>query len=152
MNLFLCLCKSNFTSILLISPFLSYSILYLFTWIFFYALANLGLWLSFPITWSLSHPILHQSTLIFFYFFINLNSRLSSSISPFISHSILNLSTPIFFYLLANLVDAYFSLLQILNSLSISHYLSLQLKKISPLLRYFMCLRRVNSFLRYSWE
>ena len=70
---------------------------------------------------------------LFFYLFVNLNSGLSSSISPFLSHTILHLSTSIFLYLLANIVDAYLSLLQILNSLFISHYIFLQQKKISPL-------------------
>ena len=98
---------------------------------------------------SISSNLSHQSTLIFFYPFVNLNSRLSFSISPFLSHTILHLSTSIFLYLLANLVDAYLSPIQI-KSLSISHYLFLQQKKISRLLRYFMCHQRANSFFRYS--
>ena len=54
--------------------------------------------------------------------FVNLTSRLSFSIFLLLSLSIPHLSTSIFFYLLANLVDAYLSLLQVLNSLSISPY------------------------------
>ena len=112
----------------LITTFLSIPILYLSSLIFS----------NFPILTFLFLIVVHQSFLIFFYLLVNHNTRISSSISPFLSHSILHLSTSIFFYLLANLVDAYLSLLQILNSLSISHYLSLQQKKISPLLRYFV--------------
>ena len=111
---------------------------HLITWIFFYLFINLNSRLSFSIFVFLSHSILHLLTSIFFYLFVNLNSRLSPSISPLLSHSILRLSMSIFFYLLANLVDAYLSLLQILNSLYIPHYLSLQQKKFSPLLRYFI--------------
>ena len=106
--------------------------------IFFYLFVNLTSSLSFSIYPFLSHSILHLSTSIFFYLFLNLNSRISSSISPFLSHSILHLSTSIFFYLLDNLVYAYLSVLQILNYPSVSHYLSLQQKKISPLQRYFI--------------
>ena len=49
LNLFLSLRQSKFTTFFLILPFLSHSILHLSTSIFFYLLANLGLWLSFPI-------------------------------------------------------------------------------------------------------
>ena len=73
-----------------------------------------------------------------FYLIFNFNSRLSSSISPFLSHSILHLSKSMLFYLLANLIDAYLSLLQILNPLSTSYYLPLEQKENSPLLRYFI--------------
>ena len=104
----------------------------------FYLFVNINLRLSFLISLLLSHSILRLSTSIFFYLFVNLTSRLSSSISLSLAHSMLHLSMSIFFYLLANVVDAYRSLLQILNSLSISHYLFLQQKKISPLLRYFI--------------
>ena len=106
---------------------------HLSTWIFFYVFVNLNLRLSSLISPFPFHSILHLSTAIFFYLFVNLNSRLSSSISPFLSHYILHLSSSIFFYLLANLVDAYLSLLQNFNSLSISHYVFLQQKNISPL-------------------
>ena len=121
----------NLTSRLSFSIFnsLSHTMLNLSTWIFFYVFVNLNSRLSFSISLFLSHSILHLPTSIFFYLFVNLTSGLSSSISPFLSHSILYLSTSIFFYLLADLVDAYLSLLQILNSLSISHYLSLKKRR-----------------------
>ena len=138
LNLFLSLFQYKFTTIfsntyfsipynpssILLNIFLSLSQLQ-YTSIFF----NLLFSISFYST---------SMNVIFFYFFVNLNSPLSSSISPFLSHPILHLSTSIFLYLLANQVDVYLSLLQILNSLFISHYLSLQQKKISPLLRYFI--------------
>ena len=111
-------------------------ILHQSTLIFFYLSVNLNARLSFSI--SPSHSILHLSTSTFFYLIVNLNSRLFSSISPLLSHSILHLSISIFFYLLSNRADAYLSLFQILSSLFISHYLALQHKKISPLLRYFI--------------
>ena len=110
--------------------FLSIPILYLSSLMFLYLFFNINSRLSFPILTFISLKILHQSFLIFFYLLVNHNTCLSFLISPFLSHSILHLPTSIFFYLLANL-----SLLQILNSLSISHYLSLKQKKNSPLLR-----------------
>ena len=88
---------------------------------------------------------------IFIYLFVNLTSRLSFLISPFLSHSISFYLILSFIYSrLSFSISPFLSQLQILNSLSISHYFSLQQKNISPLLRYFMCLSRGNSFFRYS--